>query len=60
MSKHGQVIDLYMPIERDREQATRAVESLGRSVDEVSGVAFEQAQQAIILAASLYSDLVSC
>lgn len=33
VSKHGQVIGFYIPVERDREQATRAIEQLGRTVE---------------------------
>ena len=35
VSKHGQVIGFYIPVEADREQATRALEQLGRSVEEI-------------------------
>ena len=33
VSKHGQVIGFYIPVERDREQAMRAIEQLGRTVE---------------------------
>ncbi|MGH3168434.1 MAG: hypothetical protein ACRDN0_21455 [Trebonia sp.] len=35
MSNHGQVIGFYIPVEGDREHARRAIERLGRSVDEI-------------------------
>ncbi len=35
VSKHGQVIGFYLPVERDSEQAKRAIENLGRSVEKV-------------------------
>ena len=35
VSKHGQVIGFYIPVEADREQATRALQQLGRSVEEI-------------------------
>ena len=35
VSKHGQVIGFYIPVERDREQATRAIEQLGRTVEQL-------------------------
>ena len=35
VSKHGQVIGFYIPVEADFEQATRALEQLGRSVEEI-------------------------
>ncbi len=35
VSKHGQVIGFYIPVEGDREQARRAIERLGRSVEEI-------------------------
>ena len=35
VSKHGQVIGFYIPVEADREQAMRALEQLGRSVEEI-------------------------
>ena len=35
VSKHGQVIGFYIPVDADREQATRALEQLGRSVEEI-------------------------
>ena len=35
VSKHGQVIGFYIPVEGDREQARRAIERLGRSVGEI-------------------------
>ncbi|EQD51202.1 prevent-host-death family protein [mine drainage metagenome] len=35
VSKHGQVIGFYIPVEADREQARRALEQLGRSVEEI-------------------------
>lgn len=35
VSKHGQVIGFYIPVERDREQAKRAIERLGHSVDRI-------------------------
>lgn len=33
VSKHGQVIGFYIPVEADQEQSRRAVERLGRSVE---------------------------
>lgn len=35
VSKHGHVIGFYIPVERDREQAKRAVEQLGHSVEKI-------------------------
>ena len=35
MSKDGQVIGFRIPVEGNREQARRAVERLGRSVEEI-------------------------
>ena len=35
VSKHGQVIGFYIPVEADRDQAMRALEQLGRSVEEI-------------------------
>lgn len=35
VNKHGQVIGFYIPIERDQEQAKRAIDKLGRSVDRI-------------------------
>lgn len=35
VSKHGQVIGFYIPVEAAREQAKRALEQLGRSVEEI-------------------------
>ncbi len=35
VSKHGQVIGFYIPVERDRDQAVRAVEQLGRTVEKL-------------------------
>ena len=35
VSKHGQVIGFYIPVSADEEQATRALEQLGRSVEEI-------------------------
>ncbi|MEX6431000.1 hypothetical protein, partial [Ferrimicrobium acidiphilum] len=35
VSKHGQVIGFYIPVEGDRKQARRAIERLGRSVEEI-------------------------
>ncbi len=35
MSKDGQVIGFCIPVEGDREQARRAIERLGRSVEEI-------------------------
>ena len=35
VSKHGHVIGFYIPVEADREQATRALQQLGRSVEEI-------------------------
>jgi hypothetical protein len=35
VSKHGQVIGFYIPIEANKEQATRALEQLGRAVEEI-------------------------
>ncbi len=35
VNKHGQVIGFYIPVEGDREQARRAIERLGRSVEEI-------------------------
>ena len=35
MSKHGQVIGFYIRVEVDRDRARRAIEQLGRSVEEI-------------------------
>ena len=35
VSKHGQVIGFYIPIEADRELSRRAMEQLGRSVEAI-------------------------
>ena len=35
VSKHGQVIGFYIPIEADQEQSRRAMEQLGRSVEAI-------------------------
>ena len=35
VSKHGQVIGFYLPVERDLEQAKRAIEKLGHSVEKI-------------------------
>ena len=35
VSKHGQVIGFYIPVERDHEQAARAIEQLGRTVEQL-------------------------
>jgi len=35
VNKHGHVIGFYIPIERDYEQAKRAVENLGRTVEKI-------------------------
>ncbi|MHB8296460.1 MAG: hypothetical protein ACYDH5_17970 [Acidimicrobiales bacterium] len=35
VSKHGHVIGFYIPVERDHEAATRAVEQLGHTVEKI-------------------------
>lgn len=35
VSEHGQVIGFYIPVEADRDQAVRALEQLGRSVEKI-------------------------
>ena len=35
VSKHGQVIGFYIPLERDAELAKRSIEQLGRSVEKI-------------------------
>lgn len=35
VNKHGHVIGFYIPVERDREQAKRAIESLGHTVEKI-------------------------
>jgi hypothetical protein len=35
VSKHGQVIGFYIPLERDPELAKRSIEQLGRSVEKI-------------------------
>jgi hypothetical protein len=48
VSKHGQVIGFYIPVERDDHQAVRAVEQLGRTVEkllEETGMSEEELAQ---------------
>ena len=35
VNKHGQIIGFYIPVERDEEQAERAIEKLGNAVNKV-------------------------
>jgi hypothetical protein len=35
VSKHGQVIGFYIPVERDHDQAKRSVEKLGHAVEKI-------------------------
>ncbi len=37
VSKHGQVIGFYIPVERDEDEARRAVAKLGEAVEQVLG-----------------------
>jgi hypothetical protein len=48
VSKHGQVIGFYIPVERDQEQAKRSLEKLGATVEKVladSGLSEEEVAQ---------------
>ena len=52
VSKHGQVIGFYIPVERDQEQAKRALEKLGVTVEKVradSGLSEEELAQLLDL-----------
>jgi hypothetical protein len=45
ISKHSQVIGFYIPVDRDRDQAKRAIERLGQSVERIledSGLSEEE------------------
>jgi len=52
ISKHGQVIGFYIPVERDQEQAKRAIEKLGHSVEKIleeTGMSEEELAQLLDL-----------
>jgi crotonobetainyl-CoA:carnitine CoA-transferase CaiB-like acyl-CoA transferase len=56
ISKHGQVIGFYIPVERDPAQVQRAVEKLGSTVDRIleeTGITEEELAQLFDLRRSL-------
>jgi hypothetical protein len=56
VSKHGQVIGFYIPVERDREQVQRAIAKLGTTIDRIleeSGMTEEELSQLFDLRRSL-------
>lgn len=56
ISRHGQVIGFYIPVERDPAQVQRAVEKLGSTVDRIleeTGITEEELAQLFDLRRSL-------
>ena len=56
VSKHGQVIGFYIPVERDQAEVSRALAQLSRSVEKVladSGLNEEELAELIVLRRSL-------
>ena len=56
VSKHGQVIGFYIPVERDDEQARRAIEKLANTVDRIlkaTGMTEEELAQLFDLGRSI-------